>query len=183
MLQAIGSSRFALYHHIVRRKVDMELDATFPDPFSQSLDDKWRARLSERQLYVNELYLTLVRRPLQGGLGVADRLRGLLGATDNSRQASYASEVRQLNAAREALMSALGNYGPRQLSAYESEGALCSEPVEFLGALFNGELAPMQLPFQDLGCTCPNAGSALAAMRSSCRPTAIWSAGSAQLFR
>lgn len=151
MLQAIGSSRFALYHHIIRRKVDMDLEATFPDPFSQSLDDKWRARLSERQLYVNELYLTLVRRPLQGGLGVADRLRGWLGAADNSKQASYASEVRQLNAAREALMSALGNYGPRLLSAYASDNALCSEPVEFLGALFNGELAPMQLPYEDLG--------------------------------
>lgn len=151
MLQAIGSSRFALYHHIIRRKVDMELEAIFPDTFSQSLDDKWRVRLGERQLYVNELYLTLVRRPLQGGLGVADRLRGWLGAADNSRQANYASEVRQLNAAREALMAALGNYVPRLLSAYESECVLCSEPVEFLGALFNGELAPMQLPYEDLG--------------------------------
>ena len=26
MLQAIGSSRFALYHHIVRRRIDVELD-------------------------------------------------------------------------------------------------------------------------------------------------------------
>jgi type IV secretion system protein VirB4 len=151
VLQSIGSSRFALYHHIIRRRVDVGLEATFPDSFSQSLDDKWRARLGERQLYVNELYLTLVRRPLQGGLGIADRLRGWLGAADNSKAASFASEVRQLNAAREALMSALGNYGPRLLSSYDSEGALCSEPIEFLGALFNGELAPMQLPFEDIG--------------------------------
>jgi type IV secretion system protein VirB4 len=159
VLQSIGSSRFALYHHIIRRRVDMGLEAQFPDSFSKQLDDKWRARLESRQLYVNELYLTLVRRPLQGGIGVADRLRSWLGATDNSKQASYASEVRQLNAAREALMAALGNYGPRLLSAYESAneqgGALCSEPVEFLGALFNGELAPMQLPFEDLGMFLP----------------------------
>jgi type IV secretion system protein VirB4 len=159
MLQSIGSSRFALYHHIIRRRVDIGLEARFPDSFSQTLDDKWRARLGERQLYVNELYLTLVRRPLQGGLGVADRLRAWLGAADNSKDASFASEVRQLNAAREALMAALSNYSPRLLSAYESVNEHgCepySEPVEFLGALFNGELAPMQLPFEDLGMYIP----------------------------
>jgi type IV secretion system protein VirB4 len=159
MLQAIGSSRFALYHHIIRRRVDMGLEGKFPDSFSQSLDDKWRARLGQRQLYLNELYLTLVRRPLQGGLGVADRLRGWLGAADNSKEASFASEVRQLNAAREALMASLSNYGPRLLTAYESTNehgsALYSEPIEFLGALFNGELAPMQLPYGDVGQSIP----------------------------
>jgi type IV secretion system protein VirB4 len=155
MLQAIGSSRFALYHHIIRRRVDMGLEGQFPDSFSQQLDDKWRARLGQRQLYVNELYLTLVRRPLQGGIGVADRLREWLGAADSSKQASFASEVRQLNAAREALMASLSNYGPRLLTAYESGAALYSEPIEFLGALFNGELAPMQLPYGDVGQSIP----------------------------
>ena len=155
MLQSIGSSRFALYHHIIRQRVDMELEASFPDAFSQTLDDKWRARIEGRQLYVNELYLTLVSRPLQGGLGIADRLRGWLGATDNSKAANFASEVRQLNAAREALMASLSNYGPRLLSTYESDNGLHSEPIEFLGALFNGELAPMQLPFEDVGLYIP----------------------------
>lgn len=156
MLQSIGSSRFALYHHVIRRRVDMELEANFPDSFSQSLDDKWRARLGGRQLYVNELYLTLVRRPLQGGLGLADRLREWMGAADNSKAANFASEVRQLNAARDALMSGLANYGPRLLSVYESEGVPCSEPIEFLGALFNGDLAPMKLPFEDIGMYVPS---------------------------
>ncbi len=155
MLQSIGSLRFALYHHIIRRRVEPGLEANFPDAFSQQLDDTWRARLGARQLYVNELYLTLVRRPLQGGLGVADRLRSWLGAGDNSKQANFASEVRQLNAAREALMAALGTYGPRLLSAYESEGVHYSEPLEFLGTLFNGDLAPMQLPYADLGDIIP----------------------------
>jgi type IV secretion system protein VirB4 len=156
LLQAIGSSRFALYHHMIRRRVDVGLDASFPDSFSQQLNDKWRERLGERQLYVNELYLTLVRRPLQGGFGVVDRFRGWLGATDSSKAANYASEVRALNAAREALMAGFANYGPRLLSAYESEGGLCSEQIEFLGALFNGELAPMQLPYGDIGHYLPS---------------------------
>lgn len=151
LLQSVGSSRFAIYHHVVRRKVDMALDATFPDSFSQGLDDKWRGRLSERQLYVNEIYLTLVRRPLQGSLGLADRIRLLLGSADNAQAANFANEVRQLNAARDALMAGLGNYEPRLLRAYDVDGVLFSEPVEFLAALFNGDLAPVQLPFGDIG--------------------------------
>jgi type IV secretion system protein VirB4 len=155
VLQSIGSSRFAIYHHIIRRRVDVGLEATFPDAFSQSLDDKWRARLETRQLYVNELYLTLVRRPLQGGMGIADRLRSWLGAADTSKHATFAGELRQLDAAREALMAALSSYGPRLLSCYEQDSRLYSEPIEFLGALFNGALAPMQLPYDDVGLYLP----------------------------
>ena len=45
MLQAIGTSRFALYHHIVRRRVEPQLEATFPDDFSAQLDANWRQRI------------------------------------------------------------------------------------------------------------------------------------------
>ena len=42
MLRAIGTSRFAIYHHLVRRRADAELDGSFPDQFSQRLDESWR---------------------------------------------------------------------------------------------------------------------------------------------
>jgi type IV secretion system protein VirB4 len=151
ILQSIGSSRFALYHHVIRRKVDIELDAAFPDKFSQELDQRWRERLASRQLYVNELYLTLIRRPLQGGLGIADRFRDWLGHSGGDQRASVAAEVRQLDAAREALIASLGGYGPRLLGTYETANGTCSEPIEFLASLFNGELRPMLLPHEDVG--------------------------------
>ena len=55
LLRAIGNSRFAIYHHIVRRRADAAMESDFPDRFSERLDTRWRARLSRRQLYVNEL--------------------------------------------------------------------------------------------------------------------------------
>jgi type IV secretion system protein VirB4 len=148
MLQAIGSSRFALYHHIIRRRVDVELAATFPDDFSARLDTGWRARLASKQLYVNDLFLTLIRRPLQGRVGFADRLRGRVG-TD--RDVRIAHDLRQLDTAREALIAQLGSYEPRVLSVYETPQGPCSEPLEFLSALYNGEMRPVRLPTQDLG--------------------------------
>jgi len=116
MLQSIGSSRFALYHHIVRRRIDAELAADHRDDFSRRLDAAWRARLATKRLYVNELFLTLIRRPLQGKVGGFDRLRGLLGrASPTEAAAADAYELRQLDTARDVLIAALGNYEPRLL--------------------------------------------------------------------
>ncbi|MEG3088515.1 VirB4 family type IV secretion/conjugal transfer ATPase [Sphingomonas sp. PB4P5] len=155
MLQAIGSSRFALYHHVVRRRVDVELKATFPDPFSGELDATWRAKLAAKQLYVNDLFLTLVRRPLQGRVGVADRVRGLFERAGHGPALASAHEVRQLDQARDALLAQLGSYQPRLLGAYDTAAGACSEPLEFLSSLYHGEMRPVLMPLQDLGAYLP----------------------------
>lgn len=154
MLQSIGSSRFAIYHHIVRRKVDVEMAAEYPDEFSKQLDTAWRARLAGKQLYVNELFLTIVRRPLQGRVGTLDRIREFLGRPANgsgSGEGENAYELRQLDVARDAILAALASYGPRLLGVYQTAQGPCSEPLEFLSALYNGEVRPTLLPMQDLG--------------------------------
>ncbi len=111
MLRALGNSRFAVYHHVIRRRADALLEGEFADSFSARLDQRWRERLASRQLYVNELVLTIVRRPIlmtwnytaQGRLGtrvadnnapdntysydVAGRLSGIL--TDHGSNNAY----------------------------------------------------------------------------------------------
>ena len=148
MLKAIGSSRFAIYHHIVRRRVEVDLPASFPDDFSALLDTRWRARLAAKQLYVNDLFLTIVRRPMQGRIGFVDRLRGLVGSNTVNQTAH---DVRQLDSAREAMIAQLGSYEPRLLSVYDTPNGPCSEPLEFLSTLYHGEMRPVLLPLQDLG--------------------------------
>ncbi|HEY6817403.1 MAG TPA: VirB4 family type IV secretion/conjugal transfer ATPase [Croceibacterium sp.] len=155
MLRAVGSSRFAIHHHVIRRRADVALEARFADDFSARLDKRWRARLAGRQMFVNELFLTIIRRPLQGRLGWADRLRGLAGRTANPRHVALAAERRALDAAREALMAALSQYSPRVLRVYETPDGFRSEPLEFLSCLFNGEMRPVGLPHGDLGMHLP----------------------------
>ena len=158
MLQAIGSSRFALYHHVVRRRTEVALDGDFPDDFSRALDAAWQRRLAARSLYVNDLFLTLIRRPLQGRIGLLDRLRATLGRGLSAEQseAAFGVELRSLNSAREALLAALGNYAPRLLGTYATRQGLCSEPLEFLSSLYHGELKPVLLPHQDVGDYLPD---------------------------
>jgi type IV secretion system protein VirB4 len=155
MLRAVGSSRFALYHHVIRRRARIDLDETYPDPFSQTLGDRWADRLARKTLFVNDLYLTLIRRPLQGRIGMADQLRNWLVRAGDQPGASLSHELSQLDAGRDALISALGDYEPRLLGVRETREGVVSEPLEFLSELYNGEQRPVLLPHQDLGAYLP----------------------------
>lgn len=104
MLQAIGSSRFALYHHVIRRRVEPELAGSFPDPFSAEIDRVWRRRLSAKRLFVNNLFLCLIRRPLQGRGGAADRVTRLF-ERGSTRDAELAAERRALDEASDAMLA------------------------------------------------------------------------------
>lgn len=147
-LRAVSSSRLVVRHHILRRRVRVGQAATFEDPICAEIDRRWQARMGEQRLFVNDLFLTLVRRPARGKAGLAHRLSDLMGGV---RTGDQAREIRDLDAAREALMAALAPYGARLLGDYQTPNGVCSEPLEFLSALYNGELRPMLKPAGDAG--------------------------------
>ena len=150
MFQAVGSARFALVHHVVRRAVAPSIEGEFGDSFSAALDEAWSRRLAERRLFVNDLYLTIVIRPLAGRARAADRLMSLV-ARDRRPDLDRRIDLRELNQAREALLAALEPYGPQLLGSYDFISGLASEPAEFLATLLNGTSSPMLLPRGDLG--------------------------------
>ena len=151
MLQSIASSRFAIVHHVVRREVAARIPGTFGDPFSAELDEAWNARLAQRRLYVNDLYLTIMLRPLRGRAGWAEKLLRLGSSATSPADDGHVADRRMLAQAREPLMAALEAYGPRLLSAYETPRGLASQPCEFLANLYNGTGEPVLLPTGDLG--------------------------------
>ena len=147
MLRAIGTSRYAIYHHILRRRIDADLAGEFPDEFSAGLDRSWKSRQAAKQLYINELILTIVRRPLQGKVGLLDRLRS--SARQRTAE-SRSNNLRQLTSAVDGLMSALASYGPELLGVRREREAWFSEPLEFLFYLLNGEDRPVRLAHEDI---------------------------------
>lgn len=151
LLRAVGNPRFAIWHHVSRRRAETGLDAQFSDDFSKHLDARWRERLDARNLYVNDLFLTLVRRPGNLGSGLAQKLRKFVGKDSAIGEAQLRSELRELHAAREAIEAALSAYRPRPLRIYSSHHGLRSEPLEFLSSLYNADLRPCALPHADLG--------------------------------
>lgn len=151
MMRSLGTSRFAVYHHIVRRSAAVSLKPDQASGFSAELDSRWRKRFEDKQLYVNELFLTVVRRPLQGRVGIIDRVQAWVGRSTRRNAERIAADLHSLNNAVEALVAALGHYDPHVLSIYDTPQGKRSEPLEFLSYLFNQEMRPIKLPHGDLG--------------------------------
>lgn len=147
LLRGAASSRLALYHHVIRRQISLANEPAPEDPFCAALDAAWKTRLGQRRLYVNELFLTLVSRPLQGTAGM---LEGLFGRRADRRMTSE-RDLRQLHATRETFVSTLAPYGPRTLGLTEGRFGSRSEIAEFLALLVNGEPRKVLAPSGDLG--------------------------------
>jgi type IV secretion system protein VirB4 len=147
MLRSALDARFIVYHHVVRRRVSVQLDQAVEAPFAASLNRRWQARLDERRLFVNEQILSIVRRPARGKTGWPDRLRRKVG--DASRKADGA-DLRALDAATAALLAGLDAYGARLLGTYDGLSGPCSEPLEMLSSIYNGEMRPVLIPPEDI---------------------------------
>ncbi|MEM8772421.1 MAG: VirB4 family type IV secretion/conjugal transfer ATPase [Pseudomonadota bacterium] len=148
MLRAINNQQFTLYHHIIRRPVEAQLDGSFPDPVSKGINRQWTEALASKQLFVNELFLTVLYRPRAGKRGLVAKFSSGGAKAD---AAARAQAVRALNGVREGMMASLRPYGARLLEVYDGAGGPCSEVLEFLSLLYNGELHPVQSPKEDCG--------------------------------
>ena len=153
MLRGLGDPHLAVYHHILRRPVTVALPGTPANEFCAEVDAAWRERLATRRMFVNDLFLTIVRRPLRGQSGLIDGMLAPFRRQDADTATS--AGVRELDNASGILLRSLAPYGARRLSAYRTNAGICSEPLEFLSFLFNGELRPVQLPHADIGLTLP----------------------------
>ncbi|MGN6424308.1 MAG: VirB4 family type IV secretion/conjugal transfer ATPase [Asticcacaulis sp.] len=153
--KALSASRFALYYHIVRRRVEPALNASYDDAFSRSLNERWYRRLDTKALYVNDIYVTLLRRPTQGGKGVMQRLIEGMSSDAGRADGDLREALRDLNEAREILIASLAAYRPRTLGVYMRDDQHYSGILEFLAQTYNGFSQPRLLPEGSLASHVP----------------------------
>ena len=141
----IASPQVALWTHVLRRRDAGYPPGEFPPGFAADLNNDYRARLAREQLLVNELYVTLVYRP------VANRAQRVIFNSLAQRSASETALERadSLDACQKLLdtvRTALGSYEPEVLALYRDQDRLCSRALEFFGLLVNGEWQRVPLP-------------------------------------
>ncbi|MGC1271245.1 MAG: VirB4 family type IV secretion/conjugal transfer ATPase [Croceibacterium sp.] len=147
MLRSNLDARFVMMHHVIRRRVSVELAATFDDPLAAHIDRRWREKLSSGSLFVNDQFVTLVRRPARGKAGLAERVSKMLRRRGAEGLEADAKDLRSLRAAVQALSASLGDYGAQPLGDYTgASGATNNELLELLSALYNGEMRPVRRP-------------------------------------
>lgn len=132
--RSIASPKLALWTHVIRRRIREYPEGECRSQFARDLDARYRARIEGEKLYVNELYISLVYRPLAGiGQGMMTRLL----SRSNSPNARHEREE-SLDACaklRAALLAALADYEPSTLGVYLHLGQPHSELLEYFSTL------------------------------------------------
>lgn len=147
VLRSVLDARFVLYHHVIRRKVEIELPGQFPEPLSAHIDRRWKERLAGGSLFINDQFVTLVRRPARGKAGLADRLGRMIQRRGRTPEEADPKDLRALRSAAQSMIASLGAYNAQLLGDYNGPaGQSCSEVLEMLSALYNGEMRPVRTP-------------------------------------
>ena len=138
-LRAPDYVNVAFWVHDVRRKGRIEMKSKFDKAFNQSMNDEYFDSLSAQKVMVNELYLTLIYRPIVSGKAFAEKTDDLGKLAAMEEQA--VSKVLELAGNVEAVLK---DYSPYRLGIYEGRGGLMfSETLEFLGFILNRVSEPV----------------------------------------
>ena len=136
MLQTLRAPDFvnvAFWVHDVRRRRRLNDHSKFAQAFNQQMSDEYYGALSSQKLMQNELYLTLIYRPVVSGKRFKDKSADI-GQLE-SEQAHAVATVNELAGNVEAVLK---DYAPYRLGMYEaSNGMVFSETLELFGYLLN----------------------------------------------
>ena len=136
LLQSLRAPDFvnvAFWVHDVRRRRTTEFKSKFAERFNQRLSDEYYDALSTQKLMQNELYLTMIYRPVVDGKRFANKSSDI-----EQLKAEQDQAIAKLNELATNAEAVLKEYGPYRLGMYEGQGGMVfSEALEFYGYLVN----------------------------------------------
>lgn len=144
LLRNISSPHIALWTHIVRRKFDRYPAGKFKVKFADELNEKYKESIMANNLFINELYLSIIYRP------DADKVSSFLSKFGSKKKAELISQQQDaidiLDEYTEAALTSLSRYEPVVLGCYEHKNNLFSEPLQLYSFLIDGEWHRFPLP-------------------------------------
>ncbi len=154
----LASDRLAVWHHLVRRRNDRYPADAFRSGFARDLDAAYRGRMAAQQMFVNDLFVSLVLHP---GCDAVDRAQALAtrlsqrfsrgrGAGASAIEAE-AEAIKLIEDAGRDLAQYLARYGARPLALEERDGLYFSEVMAMLRLVLTGEEEPVPLVRGHLG--------------------------------
>jgi type IV secretion system protein VirB4 len=136
MLQTLRAPDFvnvAFWVHDVRRRRRVKDHSRFEQTFNQQLSDAYFETLSAQKLMQNELYLTMIYRPVVSGKRFAEKSSNV-----TQLQAEQTQAIDTLLELAGNVEAVLKDYAPYRLGMYEASNKIVfSETLEFFGYLLN----------------------------------------------
>ena len=136
MLQTLRAPDFvnvAFWVHDIRRRRKLKDNSKFEHEFNQSLSDGYYTALSTQKLMQNELYLTMIYRPVVEGKRFVEK------SSDVSRlEAEQSQAITKILELAGNVEAVLKDYAPDRLAMYEApNGIIFSEVLEHFGFILN----------------------------------------------
>jgi type IV secretion system protein VirB4 len=158
LLRTMAKSQYALYVHTVRRKQRVYPDGRYAPGFARDLNEAWKARHERLELYVNDIYVSVVRKPRMAGVagfkGFFDQVIGK--RFDRERELALRAAAKDLEELTARIVTSLSDYRPQLLGTIETPRGVFSELLRFVGFLVNCEDRPLRVPQIDLSQFLPS---------------------------
>ena len=153
LFKSLSNGNYAVWFHTVRRKKSTYPKGEFSNAFADRLNEKWRAKHTSHESFVNELYITVVRREDTVGWSKVSHYLNVLSNTvdDTNKQESVREGHKELKEVTHRLLASLRDYNPRILTCIKTTHGVLSQPLQFLGMLVNcGQRQQMLVPTMDI---------------------------------
>jgi type IV secretion system protein VirB4 len=141
----IASPNVALWIHLVRRRDISQLAAVAGTGFAERLARRYQGRLATETLMVDEIYLTVLLRPITGAAPTLVS-RFLSKRESPGARAERGNALDACAMLRQTIAASLSRYEPELLGVYVQGQRRCSSLLEFLAFLVNGESQRFALP-------------------------------------
>jgi type IV secretion system protein VirB4 len=148
----IANPGVALWAHVIRRRASIkgpEAEGGAAQRgtagFAAELQRRYRRRLREETLMLNELYLAVLYRPVAGkATGLLSR--AIARTQRDALRAELADALDACEKLGQTLRASLARYEPEPLGCYRHGPIWCSSLLEYLALLINGERCRVPLP-------------------------------------
>ncbi|HVA19201.1 MAG TPA: VirB4 family type IV secretion/conjugal transfer ATPase, partial [Solirubrobacteraceae bacterium] len=141
----IATANVALWTHLIRRREPVRTGSHSGEGFASQLAEGYRQHLSAETLMVNELYLSVVYRPVIGAApSLLARMLGRTGASCGPDELAEALEI--CEKLSQSILASLARYEPERLGLYRQGDRWHSRALEVFSLLVNGESRPVPLP-------------------------------------
>lgn len=153
LYKSMAEGTFALWFHMIRRRQSAYPGGAQPPGFAKYVDDSWRKKHHSRHSFVNELYITVVRKKdTRGAAKLENMFQKFEQKTSKEGDAQQLKEMhKELKEAVYRVMATFKDYGASVLTTKMTEFGPVSEPIEFLSKLVNcGDTQKMLVPSIDI---------------------------------
>lgn len=136
LLQTLRAPDFvnvAFWVHDIRRRRTLKGKSNYKQRFNQDVSDQYMGMLSSQRIMQNELYLTMIYRPVVAGKRFVEK-----SANVDKLRAEQEQAVEKLMELAGNVEAVIRDYAPYRLGMYEAKnGVVFSETLELFGYLIN----------------------------------------------